>query len=122
VQLRQVLEWNNHPDLKEAEANYVVERLGFTQADGLLWLLRHITGIATKRDDSAGVLGPNIILDGSRSGEEAASLPGLFQSTTCALGLEGKLPAPEAPLTPFKLNSYRWQQHCRGLYQTPIAT
>jgi putative transposase len=36
-------------------------------------------------------------------------------------GLEGKLPDPEAALTPLKLDSYRWQQHCRGLYQTPIA-
>jgi hypothetical protein len=37
-------------------------------------------------------------------------------------GLEGKLPDPDAPLARLKLDSYhRWQQHCRGLYQTPIA-
>jgi putative transposase len=36
-------------------------------------------------------------------------------------GLEGKLPDPEAALTPLRLDSYRWQQHCRCLYQTPIA-
>src|SRR3989442_1591410 len=31
---------------------------GSTQADGLLWLLRHITGIATKRLDSKRMFGP----------------------------------------------------------------
>ena len=36
-------------------------------------------------------------------------------------GLDGQLPDPEAVRTPLKLDSYRWQQHCRGLYQTPIA-
>jgi transposase InsO family protein len=35
-------------------------------------------------DDPAGVPGPNVILDGSRSGEETPSLPGLFQSTSHA--------------------------------------
>jgi transposase InsO family protein len=38
-------------------------------------------------------------------------------------GLEGKL--PESPIagsgSPIDLASYRWQKHCRGLYQTPIA-
>jgi len=36
-------------------------------------------------------------------------------------GLGGRLPDPEEATTPLKLDSYRWQQHCRGLYQTPIA-
>jgi putative transposase len=36
-------------------------------------------------------------------------------------GLEGRLPEPgEAPAT-LNFASYRWQRHCRGLYQTPIA-
>src|SRR6266478_6404659 len=36
-------------------------------------------------------------------------------------GLEGRLAEPgEAPAT-LKFASYRWQQHCRALYQTPIA-
>jgi putative transposase len=38
-------------------------------------------------------------------------------------GLDGKL--PESPIagseSPIDLTSYRWQRHCRGLYQTPIA-
>jgi transposase InsO family protein len=36
-------------------------------------------------------------------------------------GLEGRLPDAEASRTPLNFSSYRWQQHCRGLYQTPIA-
>ena len=36
-------------------------------------------------------------------------------------GLKGRLPeADEAP-APLTFASYRWQRHCRGLYQTPIA-
>ena len=46
---------------------------------------------------------------------------GLFNRERVHSGWGGKLPDPEAVLTPFKLDSYRWQQHCRGLYQTPIA-
>src|SRR5262249_20878902 len=38
-------------------------------------------------NDSSRVPGPNIILDGSRPGGEAPSLPALFQSTSHALGL-----------------------------------
>ena len=36
-------------------------------------------------------------------------------------GLEGHLPDPGGPASPISLASYRWQKHCRGLYQTPIA-
>ena len=38
-------------------------------------------------------------------------------------GLEGRLPDPptEGPGAPIELVSYRWQKHCGGLYQTPIA-
>ena len=37
-------------------------------------------------------------------------------------GLEGRLPGPGAAgSAPIGLDSYRWQVHCRGLYQTPIA-
>jgi len=36
-------------------------------------------------------------------------------------GLAGKPPDPEKAVTPLRLDSYRWQQHCRGLYQTPTA-
>ena len=39
-------------------------------------------------------------------------------------GLEGQLPEPiaEGPASPIKFASYGWQKHCRGLYQTPVAT
>jgi len=36
-------------------------------------------------------------------------------------GLGGRLPDPEAARTPLNFSSYRWQQHCRDLDQTPIA-
>ena len=36
-------------------------------------------------------------------------------------GLEGRLPEPDAGAATLDFASYRWQRHCRGLYQTPIA-
>ena len=36
-------------------------------------------------------------------------------------GLEGQLPDPEDAGAALNFASYRWQQHCRGLYETPIA-
>jgi hypothetical protein len=36
-------------------------------------------------------------------------------------GLEGRLPEPSEERPALNLPSYRWQQHCRGIYQTPIA-
>jgi len=36
-------------------------------------------------------------------------------------GLEGRLPEPGGAQTPLSFGSYQWQQHCRGLYQTPVA-
>jgi transposase InsO family protein len=36
-------------------------------------------------------------------------------------GLRGRLLDSEQAPTPLNFASYRWQQHCRGLYQTPIA-
>src|SRR5215469_15781234 len=36
-------------------------------------------------------------------------------------GLEGRLPDSGGPGSPISFASYRWQKHCRGLYQTPIA-
>src|SRR2546425_5290596 len=41
----------------------------------------------TDRNDSPGILGQNALLDNSRFRGEAPTLPGLFQSTTCAFGL-----------------------------------
>jgi transposase InsO family protein len=36
-------------------------------------------------------------------------------------GIEGRLPDSGAPGSPMSFASYRWQKHCRGLYQAPIA-
>ena len=47
-----------------------------------------------------------------------------YNQHRCHTGLGGLTPARRhgAPASPLaSLNSYRWQQHCRGLFQTPIA-
>ena len=36
-------------------------------------------------------------------------------------GLRGRLPGSGGPASPINFASYRWQKHCRGLYETPIA-
>ena len=36
-------------------------------------------------------------------------------------GLEGRLPEPGEGKVTLNFASYRWKQHCRGLYQTPTA-
>ena len=36
-------------------------------------------------------------------------------------GLQGRLPLPGEESKPISFASFRWQKHCRGLYQTPIA-
>jgi hypothetical protein len=35
--------------------------------------------------------------------------------------LGGRLPEPGERTVPLNFASYQWQQHCRGLYETPIA-
>jgi len=46
-----------------------------------------------------------------------------FNAHRTHAGLEGRLPEPDVggSAPPLALGSYRWQKHCRGLYQTPIA-
>ncbi len=36
-------------------------------------------------------------------------------------GLKGRLPEPDEATASLTFGSYKWRQHCRGLYQTPIA-
>jgi hypothetical protein len=36
-------------------------------------------------------------------------------------GRNGRTPEPRQTADPLCFGSYGWQQHCRGLYQTPIA-
>ena len=36
-------------------------------------------------------------------------------------GLKGRLPEPDEANATLDFASYRWQPHCRGLYETPIA-
>src|SRR5262247_1819925 len=46
-----------------------------------------------------------------------------FNAHRTHAGLDGRLPEPDVggSAPPLALGSYRWQKHCRGLYQTPIA-
>jgi hypothetical protein len=46
---------------------------------------------------------------------------GLFNGHRTHSGLEGRLPEPSEARATLNFDSYRWQQHCGGLYQTPIA-
>ena len=75
----------------------------------------------THRDDPSGVLRPNIIQDGSRSGRETPRLPELFQQAPRSFGFKRTAAYPEDAGASLNFASYRGQKHCRGLYQTPIA-
>jgi putative transposase len=46
-----------------------------------------------------------------------------FNGHRAHAGLQGRTPERgiDGPRSPVSLGSYRWQKHCRGLYQTPIA-
>jgi hypothetical protein len=46
-----------------------------------------------------------------------------FNALRAHAGLEGRLPETtiRGSASPIDFGSSRWQKHCRGLYQTPIA-
>jgi hypothetical protein len=46
---------------------------------------------------------------------------GLFNRQRVHSGLGGRRNEPDEAKVPLDFASYRWEQHCRGLYQTPIA-
>ena len=45
----------------------------------------------------------------------------IFNEHRTHAGLGGRLPDSGGLASPINFASYRWQKHCRGLYQTPIA-
>ena len=53
--------------------------------------------------------------------EQLRAFQNYFNKHRVHSGLEGQLPDPEEARAPLNFASYRWQKHCRGLYQTPIA-
>ncbi len=61
---------------------------GALKSDAALRVLRHIMGIATKRNGSKGIFGSHSILDDHRSGKEATRFPALLQrlSNACRAG------------------------------------
>jgi hypothetical protein len=66
-------------------------------------------------------LGPVALLDRDRFGSEASRLQRLLQKIPHAVGVEWETPVDARPIKSVDLKSYRWKQHCRGLYQTPMA-
>jgi transposase InsO family protein len=44
-----------------------------------------------------------------------------YNSHRTHAGLDGRTPEPNAAAAVVSFSSYRWRQHCRGLYQTPTA-
>ena len=44
-----------------------------------------------------------------------------FNAHRTHAGLGGRLLGSGGPASPINFASYRWQKHCRGLYQPPIA-
>src|SRR5713226_1134267 len=48
---------------------------------------------------------------------------GYYNGHRTHAGLDGRTPEPkpDADSTRASVSSYRWQPHCRGLYQTPMA-
>src|SRR6267154_1782561 len=71
---------------------------GALKPDGPLWLLRHITGIATKRHHSTRVLGSHFVLDDGRSRKQTARFQDLLQQLSHAY-LTRRANAGYAPVT-----------------------
>jgi hypothetical protein len=46
---------------------------------------------------------------------------GLFNRQRVHSGLEGRLPEPRESQVPLNFASYQWQQHCCGVFETPVA-
>ena len=53
--------------------------------------------------------------------EKLQSFQDYFNGHRVHSGVEGRQPEPNASRATLDFASYRWQRHCRGLYQTPIA-
>jgi hypothetical protein len=95
---------------------------GSAQADGLPWLLRHIRGIATKRNNSQRMFGSILVLDGHGFRDEINRVQRDYcNGYRSHAGLKGETPVAMLESRGASLKSYRWRQHCRGLYQTPLA-
>jgi hypothetical protein len=53
--------------------------------------------------------------------EKLRSFQQYFNRHRTHSGLKGQTPEPGEGHAPLTFDSYTWEQHCRGLYQTPIA-
>jgi putative transposase len=92
---------------------------GALKSDAALRVLRHITGIATKRI----YLDRTLFWTTVDLENKLLEFRDYFNGYRTHHSLEGRTPDQDTtgPRPVANLNSYRWQPHCRGLYQTPIA-
>jgi putative transposase len=69
------------------------------------------------------MLGPDVILDNGGLENKLLDFQRFYNGHRTHAALECGLPEPRAggAALPINFASYRWQKHCRGLYQTPIA-
>src|SRR6266550_7039196 len=73
------------------------------------------------RHASTRVFGSHVVLDDGRPRKQAARFQDLLQQPSHAY-LTGRANAGYARVTTNRnLRSFRWQPHCRNLYQTPVA-
>jgi len=90
-------------------------------------------GVISRADDNSGVgqvvnmvVGNNILVamtgvNPKRAEKDLTAVMNVIVGDDVLPGLLGRLPDPEEGTTTLNFDSYRWQQHCRDLYQTPIA-
>ena len=96
---------------------------GALKSDAALRVLRHIMGIATKWNDSARIFDRTLFWTTVDLENKLLEFRNYFNSRRAHHSLEGRTPDQDTkrPRLVANLSSYRWQSHCRGLYQTSIA-
>jgi|SRR5262245_23442659 len=77
---------------------------------------------APNRNNPQRVLGPVVVLDSNGFRNEIDSLS---ETNTTGIGVmpawKGETPIATSESRGASLHLYRWQPHCRGLYETPMA-
>src|SRR5215471_18561334 len=78
---------------------------------------------AADRHDPEGISGPDAVRTMLDLERKLLEFQHYYNGHRAHAGLAGRLPesGAERSLAEAKPGLYRWQKHCRGLYQTPIA-
>jgi hypothetical protein len=66
-------------------------------------------------------LDPTLFWTAADLEDKLQAFQGYFNKHRTHSGLEGRLPEPGEEKMTLNFASYRWKQHCRGLYKTPTA-